>query len=314
MDNMKTILTGVCLVIGLGFGTSADALTITTTQGIEARWSNNGGPVDPLSDQDGATGPGTASANVTSGTCYDPSCVIMSGFQAGNGTSYLGLEVGWADSLDQASRARIEAQRKVSILNEGSGSVRLSFDYELKDMSIDLFAGSGGPTKDSNPFTGASDSVGVQIGYSVFFDGVKAREHSFTIWGGFNAAEDNVWFDWLSEGGLGPTMLTPTDCIMGKCGGRNASFESFSRSLDLGRFSVGEGKEIETRMWAEAIGYLNMEWDAQVRIGDPSGMPAPTFTVISDPVSSVPLPGSALIMLAGFGAMVGLRRSGWQST
>ncbi len=304
---MKTGVIALCLTIGLANG--ASALTITTIQGIEARWEDNGGPIDPLSKQDSATGPGTAGLNLSSGTCYDPTCVITSGFQAGDGRSYLGLEVAWADGLDEISRARIEARRRVTIQNAGPGSVRLSFDYELKNMLIDLFAGSGGPSRDSNPFNGPSESVGVQIGYSVFFNGQQAREHSFTLWGGYNPAEQNVWFNWDSKGGLSPTLLTPTDCIFGQCGGRIASFDSFSRSLDLGRFGVGEDKEVETRMWVDAIGNLSMEWDAQARIGDPSGIPAPRFTVTSDPVPAVPLPSSMLLLLAGLFGLARLQNA-----
>lgn len=306
---MKTGVVALCLAIGiLGLASGASALEITTIQGIEARWEDNGGPIDPLSSQDSATDSGIAGLNLTSGTCFSPTCVIASGFQAGDGQSYLGLELGWADSLDDISRVRIEARRRVTILNDGPGSVRLSFDYELKDMLIDLFAGSGGPSKDTNPFLGPSESVGVQIGYSVFFNGLQAREHSFTLWGGFNPPEQNVGFEWDSRGGLSPDLLSPTDCIFGQCGGRIASFSSFSRSLDLGRFGVGEEKEIDTRMWIEAIGSLNMEWDAKARIGDPSGIPATRVTVTSDPVSTVPLPSSALLLLAGLGGLAGLRR------
>ncbi|MDX1735046.1 MAG: hypothetical protein R3228_11795, partial [Halioglobus sp.] len=136
---MKTWISALCLTVGtFGLASGASALIITSAQGVEARWERNGGPVDPLSKQDSATGPDSAGVNLTSGTCYEPSCVITSGFQAGDGSSYLGLELGWADRFDQTSRAGIEARRKVTILNDGPGSVRLSFDYELKDMLIDL--------------------------------------------------------------------------------------------------------------------------------------------------------------------------------
>jgi hypothetical protein len=287
----------------------AFALVIGKSQFVEASWKGNNGPIDPLRLRDAATGNEQAGTNLTSGTCYAPSCTIASGFQAADGSSYAGLEVYWADGEAPYGSASMETRQRLSVFNDGSATRRLSFDYLLKDMSIDLFAGSGGPSRDSNPFRGSSDAVGVQIGYQVSVDGALVSRQSFTLWGGSNPAEQNVWFDWESEGGLAPLMLTPTDCIFGQCGGRNASFGPLTRSLELGALAAGDTMEIETRMWAAASGN-SFEWDAQARIGDPNGLTGTQLAATA--MQPVPLPGSLALLIAGVGLLAGLRarRSG----
>ncbi len=298
----------LALVVFLSPIASAAATIESQSQAVEAVWRNTGGPLDPLSSGDGKTGSETAGTNLTSGKCYDPACTILGGFMAADGSSYAGLEVAWADgNVKGVSSARFEARQRLTIFNDNPVYAEdLVFNYELKDILLELMAGSGGPERDSNPFDGPSAAVGVQLGYEVRSGGFTLARHSFTLWGGANPGAQEPFFDWQVEGGLS-AIQTRIDCYEGICDGRSFAIDPVNGSVSLGRLGAGLYRDVDILMWVGATGE-HREWDGRARIGDPNRLSATSLTATPVLPPAVPLPGGAPLLAGAALLLLGVRR------
>lgn len=238
--------------------------------------------------------------------------------QNADGTSF--VQTGINDPFGGRQTAEAVATFTQRETNSTGVSQDYSFAFTLNNLAMRLIENYGGNGNYANPFSDTtSNANGGSLDFTVVVNGGLAYSAHLEIFGGiptgFNSANvENFSF-----------TIADNDCVVSTfCAvGVDVTVDSLSETLALGSIADGEMIEVITTLTSRSVSTsFEGEQINGVNLGDPNGLnaigslmssptsvdPVDPIDPVDPPVAAVPLPASALLLLAGLGGLAASRR------